>query len=120
MLLDPHIERIAQDVAGVLVIVGSVMQIAVAQHDPPNMTPKERHQRTVRVFWFITVRMVHAMRGRPPRRRILKTAERAEYECVLKPTRRIETAVREQAVVAHGDGLPKHVNASNTQDHRGP
>ena len=96
------------------------MQIAVAQHDPPNMTPEERHQRTVRVFWFITVRMMHPMCGRPPRRRILKTAQRTEHECVLKPTRSIETAVREQAVVAHGDGLPKHVNASNTQDHRGP
>jgi hypothetical protein len=74
----------------------------------------------VRVFWFITMRMVHAMRCRPPRRRILKAAKRTEHERVLKPTRRIETAVREQAVVAHGDGLPKHMNASNTQDHASP
>ena len=94
MLLDPHVERIAQYVAGVLVIVGAVMQIAVAQHDPPDMAPEKRHQRTVRVFRFITVRMMHAMRGRPPRGGILKTAERTEYECVLKPTRRIEAAVR--------------------------
>jgi hypothetical protein len=64
--------------------------------------------------------MMHAMRGCPPRGRILKAAERTEHERVLKPTRRIETAVREQTVVAHGDGLPKHVNASNAQDHTSP
>lgn len=94
VLLDPHIERIPQDVTGVLVIVSAVVQIAIADHHPPNMTPQERHQRAVRIFLFITVRMVHAMRGRPARGRILKTAEGTEHECVLKPTWRIETAVR--------------------------
>jgi hypothetical protein len=71
------------------------MKITIAHHHPPNVTPEERDQRAMRIFHFITVRMVHPMRGRPTRRRILKTAERAEHQYVLKPTWRIETAVRQ-------------------------
>jgi hypothetical protein len=97
-----------------------MMKVLIAHHDPPNMTPKECDEWTMRIFSLIAVGVVHPVSRSPARWGILKATEGTKHQGVLKPPRRVEAAVCQQAVIAHGDRLPKHVNASKAQDHPCP
>ena len=69
---------------------------------------------------MIRVDVVNAVDRDPTSRRILQATDTENGERVLDPSRRFETAVRQQAVVANRYPLPEDMDANQHRDEANP
>jgi hypothetical protein len=95
-------------------------QIVIAQEEPSHVAPQKIDEWRMWILAFITVRMVHAVRGNPSSGRILQAAQRKRDKCPFKPARDLETSVSQKSVISHGDRLPKDVNSNEANDQSSP
>ena len=88
--LEPLVEAVAQEVAGVALVDAEPVQLAVLDQDPAHVAPEEIDQRAVRVGLLVGVLVVPAMDGDPARRRVLQAADAENRERVFQPFRAAE------------------------------
>ena len=74
-----------------------------AAHDPAHVRPEAAVARAVRIAGLVGELMMHAVRGHPEDRPALERQRGAGGEEILKPLGALETAMRQQAVIAESD-----------------
>ena len=118
--LQPHVERIAQDVAGVLVIRLGFGRLAILDEQPADVAPEPIDHRRVRIGFMVGVLMMQPMHEHPPRGRLLQIADAQDRQRVLEPERAFEAAVCEQAMKAGPDSQRAEDVIPNRQPQHAP
>jgi hypothetical protein len=120
-LLEPHVERILEDVARVALHRRAAPRLGVTEEEPADVRPEEGDERAVRVLLLVGVPVVVAVDGHPLAGRVLEAAEGEEDEEALEPLRRLEAAMSEEPVVAEVDAeVAVDVDADDERDEAGP
>src|SRR3954469_6027594 len=92
--LEPHVERIAEDIAGILVVGFGGRSVAVLDEEPSNVAPKCADARRMRVGLMVGMLMMQPMNDDPPCGRLLQVAHAQQGECVFQPERTLKAAMR--------------------------
>lgn len=83
--LQLHVERIAEDVAGIAVECRSVADGRVINQEPTQVAPEKTYERAVWVFFMVGFIVMLAMRGHPTGRSVFQAAEGDHYEEPFHP-----------------------------------
>lgn len=70
-----HVERVFEQVSRELLIVFDVREIAILEHQPTEVSPKERYQGTMGIGLVIGMLMMDSMHGDPAGRGVLHGAD---------------------------------------------
>src|SRR3954465_12425465 len=92
--LEPHVERIAEDIAGILVVGFGGRGMAVLDEEPTNVAPKCADPRRMRVGLMVGMLMMQPMNDDPPGWGLLQIAHAQQGERVFEPKRTLKAAMR--------------------------
>ncbi len=105
--LQPFVEAVLEQVTGIAVVGGEVVDDGVVDQKPAHVTPEEAARaRAVWVGRFVGVLVVHAMDSHPLHGRTLPAADAEDSQAVFQPAWAGEAPVRQQPMITDADAKP--------------
>ena len=117
---EPHVERVAENVAGIFVIRFGAGRFAILDEQPTDVAPEPAHLRRMRIGLMVGVLVMQPMDDNPPGGRLLQIADAQNGQAMFEPQRALETAMREQPMVAGADAHRTEDEISHRQPDDAP